>query len=70
MGAGATVCLGSGLVSEPVAEAFQIRGRVHDKKDAARSIANAIVTLKETGAGDPLAHASPGVAVRIGLWHW
>lgn len=21
-------------------------------------------------AGDPLAHASPGVAVRIGLWHW
>jgi hypothetical protein len=21
-------------------------------------------------AGDPLAHASPGVPVRIGLWHW
>ena len=21
-------------------------------------------------AGDPLAHSSPGVAVRIGLWHW
>src|SRR6266849_6416514 len=35
---------------EPVAEAFQIRGRVHDKKNAEKSIANAIVTLKETGA--------------------
>ncbi|HEX9040481.1 MAG TPA: hypothetical protein VF838_05565 [Trebonia sp.] len=21
-------------------------------------------------AGDPLAHASPGVTVRIGMWHW
>jgi hypothetical protein len=21
-------------------------------------------------AGDPLAHASPGVPVRIGMWHW
>ncbi len=21
-------------------------------------------------AGDPLAHASPGVSVRIGMWHW
>jgi hypothetical protein len=35
---------------EPVAEGIQIRGRVHDKKDAEKSIANAVVTLKETGA--------------------
>jgi uncharacterized protein DUF4255/carboxypeptidase family protein len=34
----------------PVAEAIQIRGRVHDKKNVERSIANAVVTLKETGA--------------------
>jgi hypothetical protein len=34
----------------PVAEAIQIRGRVHDKKDAEKAISNAIVTLKETGA--------------------
>jgi len=34
----------------PVAEGIQIRGRVHDKKDAEKAIANAIVTLQETGA--------------------
>ena len=35
---------------EPVHEGIQIRGRVHDKKDAEKSIAKAVVTLKETGA--------------------
>src|SRR5437763_9291124 len=35
---------------EPVHEGIQIRGRVHDKKDAEKSIANAVVSLKATGA--------------------
>ena len=34
----------------PVAEGIQIRGRVHDKKDAEKAIPDAIVTLQETGA--------------------
>jgi hypothetical protein len=34
----------------PVAEGIQIRGRVHDKKDAETSIQDAVVTLQETGA--------------------